>query len=115
MYSMAGHNVKAKSMLLKALEGSAGSVLQPSPCSSDSCFLWHLCVWCFFPRDVKVALWPAEGERCAGLQARAESLPLHPALHRGLSHQQPGNPSPQRNTGAGCFAAIRPWKYGGAV
>lgn len=76
VYPMAGHNAKARSMLLKALEGSAGNTLQPSPGSPDSCFIWHLGVWCFFPRHVKAALWPAEGERCSGLQAGAESLPL---------------------------------------
>jgi len=114
VYPAAGHNAKARSTL-QALEGLAGNTLQPTPCSPDSSFICHWGVWSFFPRDAEAACWPAEGKRRLGLQALAEGLPVHPALHRGLLHQQPGNPGTQRNAGAGSFAPIRHWKYGGAV
>lgn len=84
VYPASGHGVRAGRMLLRALEGSAGNILQPSPCSPGSCCIWLVRLWGFFPRDVKAASWPAEGERCPGLEARAESLPLHPALHGGF-------------------------------
>lgn len=71
----AGHGAKGESALLEALEGSAGSRPQPGACSADSCFIWHLCVWWFFPRDVKAALWGGKVHSAAGVGGKSPSLP----------------------------------------
>lgn len=108
----AGHGAKGESALLKAPEGSAGSRPQPGPCSADSCFIWHLCLWWFFPRDVKAALWGGKVHSAAGIGGKSPSLPC---LARRAFAPAAGQSQHWGNTGAGCVAPTWLWTYRGAV